>query len=64
MLHALAAAAWLPAAPGRQALWCGARQLRSSGTTAWLPVRPRLCSSPQMQARTGSAAVAQRDVVW
>ena len=61
MLHALAAAAWLPAAPGRQLMWCGARQLRS-GSSAWLPLRPRLCSSPQMQAggareaHTGSAA--------
>ena len=54
MLHALAAAAWVPAAPGKQALWCGARQLRSGA--AWLPLRPRLCPSPHMQA--GSAREA------
>jgi len=54
MLHALAAVTWLPAAPGRQAVWCGARQLRSG--TAWLPLRPRLCPSPQMQ--TGRAREA------
>ena len=66
MLHALAAAAWLPAAPGRQAMWCGARQLRLGSA---LPLRPRLCSSPQMQAsgareaHTGSAASASVDAL-
>lgn len=67
MLHALAAAAWVPAAPGKQALWCGARQLRPG--TAWLPLRPRLCPSPQMQAgsarevSTGGAAAAAADAL-
>ena len=67
MLHALAAAAWVPAAPGKQALWCGARQFRSG--TAWLPLRPRLCPSPHMQtgsaceASTGGAAAASVDAL-
>ena len=68
MLHALAAAAWVPAAPGKQALWCGARQLRSG--TAWLPLRPRLCPSPHMQAGSareastvGGAAAASVDAL-
>ena len=68
MLHALAAAAWVPAAPGKQALWCGARQLRPGA--AWLPLRPRLCPSPHMQAGSareassgGGAAAASVDAL-
>ena len=67
MLHALAVAAWVPAAPGKQALWYGARQLRSCAAS--LPLRPRLCPSPHMQAgsareaRTGSAAAASVDAL-
>ena len=62
MLHAVAAV--LPAlhSPphiswvGRQTVWCGARQLRSGNT--WLPLRMRLCSSPQMGAREASSAAS------
>ena len=68
MLHALTVAAWVPAAAGKQALWCGARQLRSG--TAWLPLRPRLCPSPHMQAGSareastvGGAAAASVDAL-
>jgi len=68
MLHALAVAAWVPAAPGKQALWCGARQLRSGAAS--LPLRPRLCPSPQMQAGSareastgGGAAAASVDAL-